>query len=511
MKTISILITLLILGSLFGCFPDRVPTDPDFEALDVRRPAVEHHVPLSDATDVSRSTTITVWFDELMDETSVQNNFLVWPSVKIDSIQVIAIDPNNPDILYAAKPGKGIFRSDDGAESWQWLTPASMRLPITDLVVSRGNSNLLYAATASSGVYKSLDGGTVWQEISSGLPEMNVLAIAVDFNNDDVIYAAMNSTGIYKSEDGGLSWNAKNNGVKPARGPRDIVINPLDSNTLFAATNGDFILKSVDGGESWTRLRNGLFTFNFNIVAIHPQDPSLVFAVSDGGGVYRSKNGGANWELIVQGLTSLDIQSIALHPLDTNKLMVSTTSGIFKSLDGGDSWFLSSTVAAEAVVSMLAIDPVTPERIFAATTSGIYRSEDLGDTWTEKNNVPLDYLYVTGSFDFEIWQDTTIVIAPLNSTTMDTTIIFPYVYERALAAWIAGGKKGEPPVEVNPKATKMIFTPNDLLPPITQIQVRIRGSFESDRESLRNSYGAQDINGNSLEVDYNFAFTTGGS
>ncbi|MFQ5821979.1 MAG: WD40/YVTN/BNR-like repeat-containing protein, partial [Candidatus Heimdallarchaeota archaeon] len=253
----------------------------------------------------------------------------------------------------------------------------------------------------------------------------------------------------------------------------------------------------------------GLFTFNFNILAIHPQDTALVFAVSDGGGIYRSKNGGANWELIVEGLTSLDIQSIAVYPQDTNKLIVSTASGIFKSLNGGDNWFLSSTVAAEAAVSMLAIDPVTPERIFAATTFGIYRSEDLGNMWTEKNNLPLDYLYVTGSFNFEIWQDSTIVIAPLNSTTMDTTIIFPYVYERALAAWIAGGKKGEPPVEVNPKATKMIFTPNSLLPPKTQIQVRIQGTFESDRETLRDSYGSEDIHGNSLEVDYNFSFTTG--
>lgn len=491
------------------CFPDRVPTDPDFKARDVRRPAVAHHVPLKGSNGVSRSTTITIWFDELMDQLSVQNNFLVWPSVKVDSVQAIAIDPSNPDIIYAAKHGKGIFKSEDGAESWHWLTPEFMHMRITDLVVSSGNSNLLYAATADSGVYKSLDGGSAWQQISGGLPEMNVLAIAVDPNNDDIIYAAMNSTGIYKSDDGGLSWNAKNNGVKPGRGPRDIVMNPLDSNTLYAPTGGDFILKSVDGGESWTRLRTGLFTFYFNTIAIHPKDTSLVFSGSDGGGMYKSEDGGSSWTMINSGLTDLVIQSIVLHSQDTNKVVISTPSGVFKSLDEGQNWFATGDIPAENAVSMLVIHPTEPERIYAATTAGVYRSEDLANSWLEKNNLPLEYLYIAGSFDFETWQDTITIIAPKDSVTMDTTVIFPYIYERALSAWIAGGRQGEPPVEANPAATKMIFTPNKALPPNCGIQVRIKGTFESDRETIRNTYGAKDIHGNSFEVDYNFTFTTG--
>ncbi|MFQ6116358.1 MAG: WD40/YVTN/BNR-like repeat-containing protein, partial [bacterium] len=243
-------------------------------------------------------------------------------------------------------------------------------------------------------------------------------------------------------------------------------------------------------------------------VAIHPQDTSRVFAVSDGGGIYRSRNSGANWELIIKGLTSLDILSVAVHPQDTSKIILSSAAGIFKSLDGGDSWFSTGDIPTDVVISMLVIDPLTPDHVVAATTSGIYHSEDLGDSWIEKNNLPLEFLLVAGSFSFETWQDSTVVIAPFNSTTMDTTIIFPYIYERALAAWIAGGMKGEPPVDANPLATKMVFIPGTILPPSTKIQVRVKGSFESDRETLRDSYGAEDVNGNSLELDYNFSFTT---
>jgi len=502
----SLVILLFIVPYLTGCFPDRTVTEPDYKADDVRRPAVKHHVPLSEATDVNRNTTISVWFDELMNESSIQNNFAIWPSIKIDSIQAIAINSGNPNIIYAGKLRKGIFRSDNSGDSWRWLTPEWDKMTITDLIVCQNNSDVIYAATIENGISKSVDGGVVWQQINNGLPELNVLSIAVDPTNDDVIYAAMNSTGIYKSEDGGTSWFSKNNGVNPSKGPLYIVISPLNTNILYTATNGDVILKSTNGGESWTKIKagtqTGLFTFNFNSVAIHPQDTALVFAGSSSGGMYKTEDGGSKWTL----LTGLKVQSIIVHPQDTNKVLINTPNGVLKSFDKGKNWLTTGNIST---ISMFVIDPVSPQRLFASTNAGIYRSEDLGDSWREKNNLPLENLYISGSFAFETWQDSTRIIAPLNSTTVDTTIIFPYIYERALAAWLAYGKKGDPPVEINPLATKMTFTSNTILPPNIKIQARFRGTFEDDRETLRNSYGTVDIHGNTFEVDHNFTFITG--
>lgn len=495
---------------LAGCSKKRVPTDPDYVAEDVRRPGVEHRVPVGTATDVPRNTTVTIWFDELMNEASVIENFWMWSSITIGSTPVIAIDQNNPGIIYTATAGKGIFKSEDGAESWFWLTPLTMQMVLTDLVVSR-NSNLLYAATSDSGIYRSLDAGATWQQISNGLPEMNVLALAVDPTNEDIIYAAMNSTGIYKSDNGGVSWSAKNNGVNPSRGPRNIVINPLDSHTLYAATQGDFILKSMNGGESWTRLRTGLFTFNFNTLAIHPQDTALVFAGSDGGGMYKTENGGSNWTMMNSGLTNLEIQSIVLHPQNISTVVISTGGGIFQSFDAGQSWLATGNIPPSTTLSMLVSNPLVPERIYAATSSGIYRSDDQGNLWATRNNLPIENLRIEGSYHFETWQDSTVVIAPLNPTTMDTTILFPYIYDRALVVWEAGGRQGEPPVDPNPPATKMVFTPTELLRAVTKYQVRVLGTFEDDRETFQeyNRYGAEDIHGNSFETNWNSTFTTG--
>jgi hypothetical protein len=190
-------------------------------------------------------------------------------------------------------------------------------------------------------------------------------------------------------------------------------------------------------------------------------------------------------------------------------LIIATPGGVFVTEDQGVSWTGSGDIPTTSSIFMLALDPVTPDRVFAATSDGIYRSLDFGGSWLVRNHLPTENLFLTGSLVFETWQDTTIVI---DSTTAvpDTTIMVPYIYDRALRYWIYfEGRQGEPPAEDNPLATKMIFTPDDLLLANTRYQVRILGIFEDDRETLKNSYGARDIDGNSFETDNNFTFTIG--
>ncbi|NOZ63256.1 MAG: hypothetical protein GXO74_16505 [Calditrichaeota bacterium] len=502
----TFVLSLLVI-IIWSCFPEREPTKPDFEAPDVRRPAVAYHDPLSNAKNIPRDAKITIWFDELMNTASVEKNFRLWPKVSFDSLQTITIDKNNPQIIYVSRKTQGIFKSEDGGESWTWLTPLSMKMNLSQIIISPGNSNLLYAVSHDSGLYRSNDSGLNWEKIA--LPAENPLALAIDPTNGNVLFVATEKDGIYKSTDSGQNWEAKNDGVRVSRPPQDIAINPLNPQIIYLATKGDFILKSYNGGEKWTRIRKGFFTYYFNKIAVHPADTSRVFAVSDGGGIYRSHDSGDNWELIVEGLPNLDINAFAFDPQDTGRIIVNTGQGFYHSNDGGTSWTQSEQIPAGVNVVALAINPQNPEQLFAATNSGVFRSQQFAGVWEEKNNLPLDALYVNGTFQFDDWQDSTLVSGMLDATTLDTTIIFPYIYERALAAWYANGKKGDPPVDPNPKATKMTFSPEKLLLPSTGFQVKIIGTFEKDKETLRPSFGAADIHGNSFETDYNFIFKTG--
>jgi len=505
---IYLAILLLMVYYLAGCFPNRAPTDPNFKAKDVRRPAVEHHVPLKDATGVSRSTTITIWFDELMDETSVRDNFEVWPDAQVDSIQTIAVALQEPDIMYVGRVSQGVFKSTDGGESWRWMSVVTPRMTVRDLAIDPSNPEVVYAAT-DSGVFKSQDGGASWEPVNTGLTDLSIMAIAVDPTNTNVVYVTTRRKGVFKSEDGGLSWVPKNKGVRTGRPLFDLAIDPSNSDILYAATQGNFILKSTDGAENWTRLRAGLLTRDFYVLAVHPLNGNIVYAGSVSEGIYRSEDGGKTWTDISSNLENLAIRSIALDPSDTNVVILGTAGGIFKTTNAGASWFPLGNEWTSAGVRALALHPLNAELIFAGAPDGVYKSSDGGISWEKRTKLLLDNILVAGAFQFEPWQDTTVVIAPIDSVTNDTTVIFPYIYSRALEAWRTGGRRGDPPVEINPKATKMIFTPAQLLLPNWKYRVRIKGAFESDRETWRGGVGAKDIHGNSLEVDYNFSFTTG--
>ena len=140
------------------------------------------------------------------------------------------------------------------------------------------------------------------------------------------------------------------------------------------------------------------------------------------------------------------------------------------------------------------------------STADVYYSLDGGSSFTVPGGV--SRIYAQGSVAFDTWRDSLTVISPLSQTTTDTTVVFPYVYERALSAWIAGGRQGAPPVEANPVATKMIFTPDSPLLPGWNYQIRITGTFESDGLTLQGERGAEDIHGNSLLTDKVINFTT---
>jgi photosystem II stability/assembly factor-like uncharacterized protein len=117
-----------------------------------------------------------------------------WTSLGPDggSVLTLAVDSQNPDIVYAATAG-GFFASTDGARTWKAISP----LPagsgdVISLVVDPQNSGTLYAAalpgeTDGDAVFKSTDGGTTWlplQSRSASAP----LAVDPRWSNVEPVY-----------------------------------------------------------------------------------------------------------------------------------------------------------------------------------------------------------------------------------------------------------------------------------------------------------------------------------
>src|SRR5262249_18747280 len=84
----------------------------------------------------------------------------------------------NGDSLYAGTNGAGVYRSNDGGQSW---TRASNGLPgnggVVPALLARGSH--LYAGTGN-GVYRSTDGAESWTRASDGLtgPASSVFSLA---------------------------------------------------------------------------------------------------------------------------------------------------------------------------------------------------------------------------------------------------------------------------------------------------------------------------------------------
>lgn len=139
-----------------------------------------------------------------------------------NDIKNLAIDPDNPDIIYAGTLYQGVYRSIDGGKQWNTVKnglPAYE--PINVLEIDPAHSNTIYIGTRS-GVFKSNDRGLSWYSVSYGLPSRNtyqkysnplVLTLAINTQNPAIIYAGTSYEGVFKSTNGGELWNQINEGI----------------------------------------------------------------------------------------------------------------------------------------------------------------------------------------------------------------------------------------------------------------------------------------------------------
>ncbi len=190
----------------------------------------------------------------------------------------VQLDPSNPDVVYASmwevRQGPwefgneysgahgGLFVSRDGGATWHKLTHG---LPpdLSQIYVAPAPSNphRLYATTATAtalGIYRSDDGGESWARATTDArPAMRIgggdLPVPkVDPKNADIVYSA--SVVTWRSEDGARTWT----GVKGAPGGDDyqnIWINP-EHPYIILLVGDQGAAVSVNRGRTWSSWYN---------------------------------------------------------------------------------------------------------------------------------------------------------------------------------------------------------------------------------------------------------------
>ncbi len=232
----------------------------------------------------------------------------------------IAIDPNDPNIVYAAAMGslrkqggeRGIFKTTDGGKTWQNSLKISQYTGCYEVFMDPRNSKLLYAVVhqrmrklytgvyggPESGIYKSTDAGTTWNKLKSGLPseEVGRIGMAISPVNPDVLYAiidAKNEGGFYKSTNRGASWSKQNSYVSAYTFYfQKIYCDVKDVNRVYSMDV--FIKVTNDGGKTWTNLGEKNKHVDNHGFWIDPDDNKHLISGCDGG-VYETYDQGQNW------------------------------------------------------------------------------------------------------------------------------------------------------------------------------------------------------------------------
>jgi hypothetical protein len=240
---------------------------------------------------------------------------------------------SDPDTVYAGVEDAALFRTTDGAETWQ------------ELAGLRGHGT-----------------GSQWQPGAGGLCLHTIL---LDPLNPERIYVAISAAGAFRSDDGGLSWKPINRGLHSNYIPNPtaeighcvhrIDRHPSQPDVLYMQKHWD-IMRSDDGGDSWTEVSGNLPSdFGFPI-QVHPHEPETIYVVPiksdsehfppDGKlRVYRSRTGGNEWEALGRGLPQRDCyvnvlrDAMAVDTLDSCGVYFGTTGGqVYCSADSGDHW-----------------------------------------------------------------------------------------------------------------------------------------------------------------------------
>ncbi len=192
----------------------------------------------------------------------------------------IAIDPQSPNILYAAAyqrrrtvfgyngggPGSGIYRSTDGGAHWTKLRRTESTLgrglpPPATWAAARSKfiartRNIVYALIEHAtlgGVYRSEDKGATWTRMSDTNPRPSYFSqIRIDPNNDLKIW--LGGVNIYMSEDGGKTF-VQTRFRDVHSDVHAIWIDPANSDHLLIGNDGG-IWVTWDSGRNWRHINN---------------------------------------------------------------------------------------------------------------------------------------------------------------------------------------------------------------------------------------------------------------
>ncbi len=337
---------------------------------------------------------------------ALHDNF--WPSY---SIQDIAIDAQDTNVIYLASEHHGLFKSTDRGESWSFGIGNSLNMSLKSVAIDPYDNSHLFVSASSLAVWTSNDAGESWTSSSQGIDYLNIYSVASNPNNADEIaiaFQGLNNGGVYTSDDRGIGWTLE--ALPPTRynavsySPEGILYAISDGPTSIAPEG---IYRKEDSGV-WSSMgpnqgpffESELFTFEFRAMPAG----SLLVGGSDFGvagteaTIWFFDAEFQQWEKVFEGSQSSEVIRDLEMVGEGESTRFLATKGVFNlqtqqgevliSLDSGHHWTQSMNgLPASLQPNTLAVCVEEPNTVFLGVSDslqgnyGLFRSSDGGENW----------------------------------------------------------------------------------------------------------------------------------
>ncbi|TMC29248.1 MAG: glycosyl hydrolase [Chloroflexi bacterium] len=236
----------------------------------------------------------------------------------IGQVRVHPNDPDTAYVAalghaHGANPERGVYRTQDGGKTWKRVLYRSERAGAVDLSIDANNPRIIYATIweairrpwelvsggAGSGIFRSNDGGDSWKELTraKGLPKgvLGKIGISASAAKSGRVYAIVEAEdgGVYRSDDFGETWTrgSEDRNLRQRAWYYDhIYADPKDPETVWVLNVDAW--RSSDGGRTFEQM--SIPHGDHHDLWIDPNDPQRMIEGNDGGAVV-TLNAGETW------------------------------------------------------------------------------------------------------------------------------------------------------------------------------------------------------------------------
>jgi hypothetical protein len=230
--------------------------------------------------------------------------------------QKMAVDPNNPNIVYAGVEGGGLYVTIDGGTTWNLVSsvPAGTTAGICGIVFGPasnqvgGVTQVIYACRQGTGVYVTTNGGTSWALTSSGPTTVQNASLDASGN----YWCAGNGADVWKYTASGGTWaNLLTGG---GNGVQAVAINPFNNNQIVCVDNsGSQMNFSSNGGATWSGINTNTSLVSTDIPWLGPTSTSggsgTDFYLTSGNAVFSPLTNGLLYYSTGVGMWSMTVPS----------------------------------------------------------------------------------------------------------------------------------------------------------------------------------------------------------